>query len=58
MRASKRIGRRRPPGEAALLQHPQQAALELQRHVADLVEEQRAAPGQLELARRAAAVRR
>src|SRR3546814_18011742 len=38
-------------GVLALLQHPQQAGLRLQRHVADLVEEQRAAGGLLEAAR-------
>ena len=37
----------------ALLQHPEQARLRLHRHVADLVEEQRAALGLLEAARRA-----
>src|SRR3546814_5020275 len=37
-------------GVLALLQHPQQAGLRLQRHVADLVEEQRAAGGLLEAA--------
>ncbi len=38
------------------LQHPQQLALQGQRHVADLVEEQRAAFGQLQLAATAFAV--
>src|SRR3546814_12687812 len=37
-------------GVLALLQHPQQAGLRLQRHVADLVEDQRAAGGLLEAA--------
>ena len=36
--------------EAAFLQHPQQLDLHLQRHVADFVEEQRAAFGKLEAA--------
>ena len=36
--------------EAALLQDPQKLHLHLQRHVADLVEEQRAALGKLETA--------
>ena len=38
-------------GVFALLQHPQQAGLRLHRHVADFVEEQRAALGLLEAAR-------
>ena len=38
-------------GELALLQHAQQAGLGVERHVADLVEEQRAAARLLELAR-------
>ena len=38
------------PLEAALLQHAQQFHLHLQRHVADLVQEQRAALGKLEAA--------
>ena len=37
-------------GELALLQHAQQPGLRLGRHVADLVEEQRAAGGLLEAA--------
>src|SRR5439155_23330523 len=36
------------PLEIALLQHPQQLALQLQRNFADLVEEQRAAVGEFE----------
>jgi hypothetical protein len=36
--------------ELLLLQHPQQLGLQRQRHVADLVEQQRAAIGELELA--------
>ena len=39
------------PLECALLEHPQQLGLQLERQVADLVEEQRAAVGQLEAAR-------
>ena len=42
----------------ALLQHAQQPRLRLHRHVADLVEEQRAALGLLEAARRCAHWRR
>ena len=38
------------PLETSLLQHPQQLHLHLQRHVADLVQEQRAALGELEAA--------
>ena len=41
-------------GEVAFLQHAQEAPLQLQGHVADLVEEQGATPGQFELARRTA----
>ena len=44
--------------ELALLQHAQQLDLHLQRQVADLVEEQGAAVGELEAARRAARPRR
>ena len=44
--------------EGALLQHPQQLHLHLQRHVADLVEEQRAALGKLEAADARASRRR
>ena len=44
--------------ELALLQHAQQLDLHVQRHVADLVEEQRAAVGELEAAGRAARPRR
>ena len=36
--------------ELALLEHAQELRLERQRHVADLVEEERAAGGRLELA--------
>ena len=38
-------------GELAFLQHAQQAGLRFRRHVADFVEEQRAAGGLLEAAR-------
>ena len=41
--------------DALLLEHAQQLDLHLERHVADLVEQERAALGQLELARVAAA---
>ena len=36
------------PADLALLQHPQQLGLELERQVADLVQQQRALVGQLE----------
>ncbi len=52
---------RRAPADGdvfALLQHAQQARLRLERHVADLVEEQRAALRLLEAARRRARRRR
>ena len=42
----------------ALLQHAQQLGLHRQRHIADLIEKQRAAMRLLELARSAAAPRR
>ena len=45
-------------GVFALLQHAQQPRLRLHRHVADLVEEQRAALGLLEAAGRARVARR
>jgi hypothetical protein len=41
-------GRRRRWADLALGQHPQQPGLQAQRHVADLVEEQRAAVGRLD----------
>jgi hypothetical protein len=51
MRTSTLIGVRPADAvELALLQHAQQAGLRLRRHVADLVEEQRAAVGLLEAA--------
>ena len=44
------LGAAAEPAEAALLQHAQQLDLRRRRHLADLVEEQRAAVGQLEAA--------
>ena len=50
-RTSTRIGCVPPDAlELALLQHPQQRDLRLRRQLADLVEEERAAVGQLEAA--------
>ena len=50
-RTSTGIGRGRRRARHALLQEAQQLGLQRERHVADLVEEQRAAVGGLELAR-------
>ena len=60
MMRTSRLDRRAPAdgGVLALLQHAQQPRLRVERHVADLVEEQRAALGLLEAALACASARR
>ena len=54
--STRRASSCRRPADLALLQHAQQLGLQLERQLADLVEEQRAAVGLLEQAARARAV--